>query len=256
MENLKVIAPGMFKLGVSQSVSPTSMLKTSCTFKNVENKIKRKRHKRKSSKQNDKQVNDDELRANSEFVHFSDLDTLNSVRRPKHSDIIWKRKRSSKTFNVDLSSVNNLKLNKDVKRYSSKDLLSCNNSHLGEASSAYVCNDAMNVSCNSRLCDLFDENNLFIFDDESVRISHVSKMTFRKKSHDSMNVRSKSNSNKSLPTTGIDCPDLSLDHRFGMIKAYDGCYLLNDYGNVGKLKAKWDIGVFVGYSKVSAAFRI
>nr|GFB27040.1 retrovirus-related Pol polyprotein from transposon TNT 1-94 [Tanacetum cinerariifolium] len=34
------------------------------------------------------------------------------------------------------------------------------------------------------------------------------------------------------------------------------CYLLNDYENVGKLKAKGDIGVFVGYSKKSAAFRI
>nr|GFB75051.1 retrovirus-related Pol polyprotein from transposon TNT 1-94 [Tanacetum cinerariifolium] len=34
------------------------------------------------------------------------------------------------------------------------------------------------------------------------------------------------------------------------------CYLLNDYDNVEKLKAKGDIGVFVGYSKESAAFRI
>nr|GEZ27742.1 uncharacterized mitochondrial protein AtMg00810-like [Tanacetum cinerariifolium] len=34
------------------------------------------------------------------------------------------------------------------------------------------------------------------------------------------------------------------------------CYLLNDYEDVGKLKAKEDIGVFVGYSKESAAFRI
>nr|GEW74780.1 retrovirus-related Pol polyprotein from transposon TNT 1-94 [Tanacetum cinerariifolium] len=33
------------------------------------------------------------------------------------------------------------------------------------------------------------------------------------------------------------------------------CYLLNDYEDVGKLKAKGDIGVFVGYSKESAAFR-
>nr|GFB69308.1 hypothetical protein [Tanacetum cinerariifolium] len=47
--------------------------------------------------------------------------------------------------------------------------------------------------------DLFDENNLFIFDDGSVRISPVSKMPFRKKLRDSINVRSKSNSNKSLP---------------------------------------------------------
>nr|GFB72779.1 hypothetical protein [Tanacetum cinerariifolium] len=34
------------------------------------------------------------------------------------------------------------------------------------------------------------------------------------------------------------------------------CYLLNDYEDVRKLKANRDIGVFVGYSKESAAFRI
>nr|GEW85584.1 hypothetical protein [Tanacetum cinerariifolium] len=34
------------------------------------------------------------------------------------------------------------------------------------------------------------------------------------------------------------------------------CYLLNDYEDVGKLKEKGDIRVFVGYSKKSAAFRI
>nr|GEU32618.1 hypothetical protein [Tanacetum cinerariifolium] len=117
VENSKVIAPGMFKLSVSQSVLPITMSKNSCDSKNVEN------------------------------------------------------------------------------------LLSCNNSHLGETSSAYVCNDAMNVSCKSRLCDLFDDNNLFIFDDESVTISPVSKMPFRKKPRDSINVRSKNNSNKSLPRT-------------------------------------------------------
>nr|GFA20620.1 Gag-Pol polyprotein [Tanacetum cinerariifolium] len=42
-----------------------------------------------------------------------------------------------------------------------------------------------------KLCDFFDENNFSIFDDESVRISPVSKMPFRKKLCDSMNVRSK-----------------------------------------------------------------
>nr|GEZ02030.1 integrase, catalytic region, zinc finger, CCHC-type, peptidase aspartic, catalytic [Tanacetum cinerariifolium] len=79
-----------------------------------------------------------------------------------------KKKGSSNTSNVDLSSVSLSKLNKNVKRYSRKDLLSCNNSHLRDASSASVCNDAMNVSCNSRMCDVFDDNNFFIFDDESI----------------------------------------------------------------------------------------
>nr|GEU47613.1 hypothetical protein [Tanacetum cinerariifolium] len=187
-ENPNVIAPGMFKLSVSQIVSPILMSKTSCASKNIENKTKRKRRKRKSSKQNDKQVNNDVLHANRDFVYFSDLDTFSSVRRLKHSGVIWKKKGLYSTSNVDLSSVSLLKLNKDVKRYSRKDLLSCNNSHPGETSSAYVCNDAMNVSCNSRLCDSFDENSLFIFDDESVRIFPVSKMPFRKKPRDSLNI--------------------------------------------------------------------
>nr|GEZ10685.1 hypothetical protein [Tanacetum cinerariifolium] len=163
VENSKVIAPGMFKLSVSQTVSPISMSETTCESNNVEN-----------------------------------LDTFSSVRRPKNSDVIWKKKGSSNTSNVDLSSVSHLKLNKNVKRYSRKDLLACNNSHLGATSSAYVCNNAMNVSCNPRMCDLLDDNNFFIFDDESVRISLVSKMPFWKKPRVSMNVRSKSNSNKSL----------------------------------------------------------
>nr|GFA87481.1 integrase, catalytic region, zinc finger, CCHC-type, peptidase aspartic, catalytic [Tanacetum cinerariifolium] len=59
---------------------------------------------------------------------------------------------------------------------------------LRETSSAYVCNDAMNVSCNSRMCDLLDDNNFFIFDDESVKISPVSKIPFRKKPRDSMHI--------------------------------------------------------------------
>nr|GEV36232.1 hypothetical protein [Tanacetum cinerariifolium] len=68
-ENPKVIAAGMFKLSVSQSVSPISMSKSSCEDNNVEIKLKRKRH----------------------------LDTFSSVRRPKHNGVIWKKKGSSNT---------------------------------------------------------------------------------------------------------------------------------------------------------------
>nr|GFA96081.1 hypothetical protein [Tanacetum cinerariifolium] len=153
LEKEKVIAPRMFKLSVSQSVLQISMSKTSCDYKNVEIKLKIKRRKRKSSKQNVKQVDNDVSRANSDFVHFSDLDTFSSVRRLKNSGVIWKKKGSSNTSNVDLSAVSVSKLNKNVKRYSRKDLMG----------------------------DLLDDNNLFIFDDESVRISPVSKMPFRKK---------------------------------------------------------------------------
>nr|GEZ88037.1 integrase, catalytic region, zinc finger, CCHC-type, peptidase aspartic, catalytic [Tanacetum cinerariifolium] len=91
-ENPKVIAHGIFKLNVPQCVSPISMSMSSCDSKNVEIKLKRKRRKRKSSKQNVKQVDNDVLRANNDFVHFSDLDTFSSVRRPRHIDVIWKKK--------------------------------------------------------------------------------------------------------------------------------------------------------------------
>ncbi|GJW99315.1 retrovirus-related pol polyprotein from transposon TNT 1-94 [Tanacetum coccineum] len=219
LENSNVIAPGMFKINVSQSVSPISAYKPSCASNNVENKTKRKRRKRTSSKQNDKQVNNDVLRANRDFVHFSDLDTVSSVRRPKHSGVIWKKKGSSNTSNVDLSSVSYSKLNKDVKRYSRKDLLSCNNSHHEDTRGAHACNDAMSVSCNSRLYASCDVNDLFVFDDVSIRKSQVSKMPFRKKPRDSLNVHSRSNS-KNLYLE-LYCPDLSLDHRFEMFKAYD-----------------------------------
>nr|GEZ67994.1 hypothetical protein [Tanacetum cinerariifolium] len=164
VENPKVIAPGMFKLNASQCVSPISMSKSSCESNNVEN-----------------------------------LDTFSSVRRPKNSGVIWKKKGSFNTSNVGLSAVSVSTLNKNVKRYSRKDLLACNNSHLGETRSAFVCNDAMHVSCDSRMNDLLDDNNFFIFDDESIRISPVSKMPFRKKPHDSINVRPKSTMIKSLP---------------------------------------------------------
>ncbi|GJS93759.1 hypothetical protein Tco_0800727 [Tanacetum coccineum] len=48
LENSNVIAPGMFKINVSQSVSPISAYKPSCASNNVENKTKRKRRKRTS----------------------------------------------------------------------------------------------------------------------------------------------------------------------------------------------------------------
>nr|GFD29890.1 hypothetical protein [Tanacetum cinerariifolium] len=88
VENLKVIALGMFKLNVSQSVSPISMSKSSCESNNVEIKLKTKRRKRKSSKQNVKQVDNDVSCANNDFVYFSYLDTFSSVRRPKNSGVI------------------------------------------------------------------------------------------------------------------------------------------------------------------------
>nr|GFA36422.1 hypothetical protein [Tanacetum cinerariifolium] len=117
-------------------------------------------------------INSDFEKIDSPFQQTSSLKSyvpnviLEKIRIDLEDEV--KKKGSFNTSNDDLSAVSLLKLNKNVKRYSRKDLLSCNNSHLRETSSAYVCNDAMNVSCNSRMCDLLDDNNFFMFDDESI----------------------------------------------------------------------------------------
>nr|GEU82125.1 retrovirus-related Pol polyprotein from transposon TNT 1-94 [Tanacetum cinerariifolium] len=46
-------------------------------------------------------------------------------------------------------------------------------------------------------------------------------------------------------------PNIKFFHVFGC-----RCYLLNNYDDIGKLKVEGDIGVFIGYSKESAAFRV
>nr|GEV88734.1 integrase, catalytic region, zinc finger, CCHC-type, peptidase aspartic, catalytic [Tanacetum cinerariifolium] len=111
---------------------------------------------------------------------------------------MWMRKGSSNIVKANLSSVNHSNLNKNVKRYSRKNLMACNNS---DTCSGFDCNNARNALCNARMNASVDVNDLFIFDDVSIRKSYVSKMPFRKKPRDSLNVRSKSNSNKSLPRT-------------------------------------------------------
>nr|GEU55082.1 retrovirus-related Pol polyprotein from transposon TNT 1-94 [Tanacetum cinerariifolium] len=132
-ENPYMIAPGMFKLSVSQSVSPISVTKTSYASNGVKN-----------------------------------LDTLSSVRIPKSNDVMWMRKGSSNTVKVDF---------------------------------AFDCNNASNALCNARINASVDVNDLFVFDNVNIRKSHVSKMPFRKKPCDFLNVCSKSNLSKSLPRT-------------------------------------------------------
>nr|GEY07090.1 retrovirus-related Pol polyprotein from transposon TNT 1-94 [Tanacetum cinerariifolium] len=199
LENPIVIAKRMFKLSVSQIILPISLTKTSCASNSVETKLKSKRSKRTSSKHNVNQVNSVVLPANKDFVHFLDLDTFDSVRRPMPSDFVWKKKESSNAVKDILSSVHHSNLYKNVKRYSRKDLMLCNNSHLRDTRSAFDCNNARNALCNARMNDFVDVNDLFVFDNVSIRKSQVSKMIFRKKPSASLNVPSRSKSNKSLP---------------------------------------------------------
>nr|GEV57720.1 retrovirus-related Pol polyprotein from transposon TNT 1-94 [Tanacetum cinerariifolium] len=151
-ENSNVIAPGMFKLSVSQSVSPIYVTKTYCAS--------------------------------------------NSVEMLEDLSLVVLKKGSSNTVKANLSSVNHSNLNKNVKRYSRKNLMACNNSN---TRSAFDYNNARNALRNARMNASVDVNDLFVFDDVSIRKSQVSKMPFRKKPSDSLNVLSRSKLNKTLP---------------------------------------------------------
>nr|GEV30288.1 hypothetical protein [Tanacetum cinerariifolium] len=155
-------------------------------------------------------------------------DTLSSVRRPKPSGVMWMRKGSSNTIKADLSSVNHSNLIKNVKRYSCKNLMACNNS---DTRSAFDCNNARNALCNARMNASNDVNNLFFL----MIIVHTWLLKLQSLVEPIA---------KWIPRVTY-CPNLSLDHRFRMFKAYDR-----------KLKEKGNIKVFVGYSRESAAFRI
>nr|GEW15219.1 retrovirus-related Pol polyprotein from transposon TNT 1-94 [Tanacetum cinerariifolium] len=197
-ENPKVIAPGIFKISVSQSVSLISMLKTYCKSNNVEIKLKRKRH----------------------------LDTFSSVRRPKNSGVIWKKKWSSNTSNVSLSAVGITQQFSAARTPQQNGVVKRRNRTLVEATrtmltfanlSSFLWAEAIAIAC-------FTQNRSIIH------------KRFDKTPYELMNKRK---------------PNIKFFCVFGC-----RCYLLNDYEDVGNLKAKGDIGVFVGYSKESAAFRI
>nr|GEV57861.1 retrovirus-related Pol polyprotein from transposon TNT 1-94 [Tanacetum cinerariifolium] len=79
--------------------------------------------------------------------------------------VLYGRRKVSNTSKVNLSSDNHSNLNKNVKQYSRKDLMSCNNSHLKDTRNAFVCNNARNASCNARMNAYDDVNDLFVFDD-------------------------------------------------------------------------------------------
>nr|GEU76002.1 integrase, catalytic region, zinc finger, CCHC-type, peptidase aspartic, catalytic [Tanacetum cinerariifolium] len=171
------------------------------------------------------------------------LDTFSSVRRPKVSSFVWKKKGTSNISKVNFSFDNHSNLYKNVKQYSCKDLMSCNNSRLKDTRSAFICNNVRNASCKARMNTYDDVNDLFVFDDVCLRKSHVSKMPFRKKPRASLNMYFRSKLNKSLPRLVSKwlpkvqpliepiakwiprvkhCPDLSWIINFGCLKNMTG----------------------------------
>nr|GEY41829.1 retrovirus-related Pol polyprotein from transposon TNT 1-94 [Tanacetum cinerariifolium] len=299
---------GMFKLSVSQSVSPISMSKTSCDSKNAKN-----------------------------------LDTFSSVRRPKNSGVIWKKKWSSNTSNVDLSSIvqiclwiidsgcskhvtgNRALLTNFVEkflgtvRFGNNDftmIVGYGDVVIGSMTIKkvyYVEGLGHNLFSVGQFCDkglevAFQKSKCFVRNEDVVdfltgdRSSNLYTIALNEAASNSStcllaNVSSsqswlwhqrlshlnfatinnlvKNNLVQGLPKMKFEkdhlcsaCEQGKIHRKHHKSKTVfasnkplyllhmDLCYLLNDYEDVGKLKAKGDYGVFVGYSKESAAFRI
>nr|GEW67430.1 hypothetical protein [Tanacetum cinerariifolium] len=119
------------------------------------------------------------------------LDTFSSVRRPKSSDVIWKKKGSSNTSNVDLSAVTRL------------------------VAVGYSQQEGIN----------YDETFAPVARIEAIRL-FLAYATHKDFTVFQMDVKTtflngilKEEVYVGQPS---DCPDLSLGHRFKMFKAYDG----------------------------------
>nr|GEZ96200.1 retrovirus-related Pol polyprotein from transposon TNT 1-94 [Tanacetum cinerariifolium] len=161
-----------------------------------------------------------------ESLKSKDLDTFSTVRRPENSGVIWKKKWSSNTSNVDLSVVGITQQFSAARMPQQNGVVERRNRTLVEAArtmltfvnlSLFLWAEAIATAC-------FTQNHSIIH------------KCFDKTPYEIMNKRK---------------PNIKFFRVFGC-----RCYLLNNYEDVEKLKANGDIGVFVGYSKESAAFRI
>nr|GFA18522.1 retrovirus-related Pol polyprotein from transposon TNT 1-94 [Tanacetum cinerariifolium] len=217
VENPKVIAPGMFKLNVSQCVSLISMSKSSCDSNNVEIKLKRKRH------------------------------TFSSVRRPKNSGVIWKKKGSSNNSNVGLSACVRTDNGTEFK-----------NKTLSKFFDEIGITQQFSAARTPKQNGVVERRNRTLVEAARTMLTFANLPSFHwaEAIATACFIQNCSIIHKRFDKTPYELinkrkPNIKFFHVFGC-----RCYLLNDYKDVGNLKTKGDIGVLVGYSKESAAFRI
>nr|GEU44268.1 hypothetical protein [Tanacetum cinerariifolium] len=206
-ENPKVIAPGMFKLNVSQCASPISMSKSSCESNNVEIKLKRKRPNPSSSQ-----------------------------------SWLWHQRLSHLNF----ATINNLVKNNLVqgkihqKHHKSKMAFASNNP-------LYLLH--MDLCGLMRIQSINGKQYVLVVVDDYSRYTWV------------LFLHSKDEASEVI-ISFIKKTQVNLKLQVQRIRTDNGTEFKNKTlakffdEDVGKLKAKGDIGVFVGYSKESVAFRI
>nr|GEV45494.1 retrovirus-related Pol polyprotein from transposon TNT 1-94 [Tanacetum cinerariifolium] len=232
------------------------------------------------------------------------LDTFSSVRRPKNCGVIWKKKGSSNTFNVDLSAdITYLALDNFVTRASKlpfeglpkmkfeKDHL-CSACEQGKihrkhhkSKTAFASNKPLyllHMDLCGPMCvqSINGKRYVLVVVDDYSRTPQQNGVVERRNRtlvEAARTMLTFTNLPSFLWVEAIATTCFTQNHSI-IHKRFDKtpyelinkrklnikffrvfgcrCYLLNDYEDVGKLKEKGDIGVFVRYSKESAAFRI
>nr|GEV18799.1 retrovirus-related Pol polyprotein from transposon TNT 1-94 [Tanacetum cinerariifolium] len=231
VENPKVIAPGMFKLSVSQSVSPISISKTSCESNNVERCSKHMTSNRALLTNFVEKFLGTVCFGNNDFAVIAGYGdvvigsmTIKKVyyRVRTNNGTEFKNKILAKFFvevgiTQQFSSGRTPQQNGVVERRN-RTLIEPARTMLTFANlPSFLWVEAIATPC-------FTQNRSIIH------------KRFNKTPYELINKRK---------------PNIKLFRVFGC-----RYYLLNNYEDLGKLKAKGDIGVFIGYLKESAAFRI
>ncbi|GJY50285.1 integrase, catalytic region, zinc finger, CCHC-type containing protein [Tanacetum coccineum] len=288
LENSNVIAPGMFKINVSQSVSPISTYKPSCASNNVENKTKRKRHLDTLFKI-DKDVSHIPRKdfvivyllmiVNEMFV-FDDVNVRKSQVskmpfKEKHRDSLNGHSMNCPDLSLDMKGNRALLTNfvekfigtvrfgnndfaviagygdvvigtMTIKKVYYVDGLRHNLFSVGQV---IFVTRALNLPFESSTCFVENEDGVDLLTGD--RLSNLYTTTLNEIASNSLAcLLAKASSSQSwLWHQRLSHLNFATINNL-MLSS------LKDYDDVGKLKAKGDIGVFVGYSKESAAFRV
>nr|GEZ96799.1 hypothetical protein [Tanacetum cinerariifolium] len=253
-ENPKVIAPGMFKLNVSQCVSPISMSKSSCESNNVEIKLKRKRCLPKMKFEKDHlcfaceqgKIHRKHHKFKTDFASNKPLYLLHmDLCGPMRVQSINGKRYVLVVVN-DYSRVFELIMVRSLK---TKLLLS-------SLMRLVLLNMFLLQEHHNKMMSWKEESNLSQSCKNYAYIRKPTIVSLAEAIATACFTHNRSIIHKRFDKTPYELmnkrkPNIKFFRMFGC-----RCYLLNDYEDVGKLKAKGDIGVFVRYSKESDALRI
>nr|GEW03320.1 retrovirus-related Pol polyprotein from transposon TNT 1-94 [Tanacetum cinerariifolium] len=190
--------------------------------------------------------------------YVSNIDTFSSVRIPKNNGVIWKKKGSSNTSNVDLSAKTQVNLQLQVQRVRTDNGTEFKNKTLAKFFDEVGITQQFSAAGTPQQNGVVERRNRTLVEAARTMLTFANLPSFI---WTEAIATACFTQNRSIIHTRFDkTPYELMNKRKLNIKFFRvfgcRCYLLNDYEDVGKLKENEDIGVFVGYSKEYAALRI